>query len=149
MARVNGVSYTQVLLAFDLDDSGTYDKFCTVNGDKALTLSNTFVESSLPDCADPDLPDIPSHTADSRSVTFNGGGKLHADDLVAFGTDIHISGRSVKCKASVGKPGAGFTITGDVKFESFEFNSSRKQYADGSLSGMFTGDYTIVAIPAA
>ena len=148
MARVNGVSYTQVLLAFDFEDTGTFSQFCTINGDKALTLTNTFVESMLPDCADPDLPDIPEHIADTRSATFNGGGKLHADDVNTFGT-IHLTGQSVSCKATVGKPGAGFTITGKVKFESFEFNSSRKQYADGSLSGMFTGDYAIAAIPAA
>jgi len=147
MARVNGVSYTQVLLAFDVDDTGTYSQFCTINGDKALTLSNTYVESSLPDCADPNLPDIPEHTADSRSATFNGGGKLHADDVDTF-ADIHMTGQSVKCKATVGKPGAGFTLTGYVKFENFEFNSSRKQYADGSLSGMFTGDYVKASLPA-
>ena len=148
MARVNGVSYTQVLLAFDLDDSGEYNKFCTINGDQALTLSNSFVETFLPDCQDPDLPDIPHHTPDSRSATFSGSGKLHADDVSTF-ADIHMDGRSVKCKASIGKPGAGFTLTGVVKFESFEFNSSRKQYADGSLNGMFTGDYIKADIPAA
>lgn len=147
MALVNGVSYTQVLLAFDLNDNGTYDQFCTVNGDKALTLNNTYVESTLPDCDDPNLPDIPEHTPDSRSVTFNGGGKLHADDVSAF-SDIHFTGQKVKCKATVGKAGAGFTITGEVVFESFEFNSSRKQYADGSLSGMFTGNYTKANLPA-
>lgn len=149
MARVNGVSYTQVLLAFDLEDTGTFSQFCTINGDKALTLTNTFTESILPDCDDPDLPDIPDHTPDARSVTFSGSGKLHANDLTAFGPDIHITGRKVRCKASVGKPGEGFTVTGFVNFESFEFSSSRKQYAEGSLSGMFTGDYTIAAIPAA
>ena len=148
MSRVNGVSYTQVLLAFDVADTGTYSQFCTINGDKALTLTNTFVESMLPDCLNPDLPDIPEHTPDTRSATFNGGGKLHADDVSQF-ADIHMTGQSVKCKAIVGKPGAGFTITGFVKFESFEFNSSRKQYADGSLSGMFTGDYVKADIPAA
>ncbi len=147
MSKVNGVSYTQVLLAFDVEDSGTYGQFCTINGDKALTMTNTFVESTLPDCDDPDLPDVPEHTPDSRSVTFNGGGKLHADDVPKFGP-IHMSGASVKCKATVGKPGAGFTITGKVKFENFEFNSGRKQFAEGSISGMFTGDYTIVEIPA-
>ena len=148
MARVNGVSYSQVVLAFDLDDTGTYSQFCTINGDKALTLSNTYVESSLPDCADPNLPDIPEHTPDTRSATFNGGGKLHADDLSKFGTDIHLTGRKVKCKASAGKAGAGITITGFVVFENFEFNSARKQYADGSVSGMFTGEYVIADIPA-
>jgi len=147
MARVNGISYTQVLLAFDVDDTGTYSQFCTINGDKALTLSNTYVESSLPDCADPNLPDIPEHTADARSATFNGGGKLHADDVSVF-ADIHMTGQKVKCKAQVGKAGAGFTLTGYVVFENFEFNSSRKQYADGSLSGMFTGDYVKADIPA-
>ena len=147
MAKVNGVDYAQVLLAFDLDEDGTYETFCTVNGDKALTLSNTWVESSLPDCDDPNAPDIMEHTADSRSVTFNGAGKLHADDISKFG-DIHINATKVKCKASVGKPGNGITVTGDVVFESFEFNSSRKQFADGSLSGMFTGDYVIADIPA-
>ena len=147
MSRVNGIDYTQVLLAFDLNDNGTYDTFCTINGDKALTMSNTYVETMLPDCDNPNLPDIPEHTPDSRTVTFNGGGKVHADDLDTF-ADIHMDGTKVKCKASVGKAGAGFTITGLVVFENFEFSSARKQYAEGSLSGMFTGDYVKAAIPA-
>ena len=145
MAKVNGVDYTQVLLAFDVADSGTYSQFCTINGDKALTLSNTYVESALPDCDNPNLPDIPEHTPDSRSATFSGGGKLHADDVEQF-ADIHMTGQKVKCKATVGKAGAGFTLTGFVVFENFEFNATKKTYADGSLSGMFTGDYTKAAL---
>ena len=147
MAKVNGVSYTQVILAFDLDDSGQFNSFCTINGDKAITLSNSFVETFLPDCADPNLPDTPEHTVDTRTATFNGGGKVHADDLDAFG-DIHMEGKKVKCKALIGKAGAGFTLTGEAVFESFEFSSSRKMYAEGTVSGMFTGDYTKAAIPA-
>ena len=148
MSRVNGVKYTEVLLAFDLEGNGQYNAFCTINGDKALTLTNTYVESFLPDCENPDLPDIPEHTPDSRSATFSGGGKLHANDVNTFG-EIHLQGSKIPCKATVGKAGNGLTVTGHVVFDSFEFNSTRKQYADGSLSGMFTGDYTITPIPAA
>ena len=148
MARVNVVKYQEVDLLFDFDADSTFEGLCSINGDKAVAISTTYTETTIPDCDNPDLPDVPDYTGEMSKVTFSGSGKLDAANIETL-TAAAYNGTKVAAKAVVGKAGNGTTIAGEVVIEEFSVNATRKQYADVTISGMFAGAVTFTAIPAA
>lgn len=139
MALLKGAKGSQLLVLVSQGDADpgpeTFDHPCTINADREFALETNFNEDTQIDCDDPEAPAWVELTADTKSGTITGSGRLHTPDYAKW-FEWWDSGlpKTCKVKLNVAAADGGSTVTGGFVLANLSMSGAR----GGGMQGAVT-----------
>lgn len=124
-----------ILIGDGAQPTEAFAQACLVNSTRGIQFQCTFSDDEVPDCDNPTNPAQILRHAQSISMSINGAGKVHQDDVKAY-IDWVFSGAAKNAKIQIGSADAtgAAEITCALKCSDFSVNTQRPATAEADVS---------------
>lgn len=109
-------------------DPEVFSHDCLINTSRSIGLTANVSEQSIPNCANPELPDKIVRRVDSTDSNISGEGKLHKSSTLKW---MQLVGKTVNVRA---RQAGIWRVAGAYIVQSFEVTGQNRQYATASVN---------------